>query len=35
LNWESGGYETGAFKKKKRISTGNHFQEEDFYAGEL
>ena len=33
LNWESGGCETGAFKKK-RISTGNHF-EEDFYPDEL
>jgi hypothetical protein len=29
LNWESGGCETGAFKKKG-ISTSNHFEEEDF-----
>jgi hypothetical protein len=32
LNWESGGCETGALKKK-RISTGNHFEEEDFLPG--
>jgi hypothetical protein len=41
LNWESGGCETGALKikiyilKKNRISTGNHFEEEDFYLDEL
>ena len=35
LNWESGGCETGAFTKKKQISTGNHFEEEDFYLDEL
>jgi hypothetical protein len=35
LNWESGGCETGAFKKKRQISTGNHFEEEDFYPDEL
>jgi hypothetical protein len=35
LNWESGGCETGALKKQKRISTGNHFEEEDFYLDEL
>jgi hypothetical protein len=38
LNWESGGCETGAFKKlkkKKRVSIGNHFEEEDFYLDEL
>jgi hypothetical protein len=41
LNWASGGRETGAFKtiklkeKKKRIPTGNHFEEEDFYPDEL
>jgi hypothetical protein len=35
LNWESGGSETGAFEKKNRISTGNHFEEEDFYQDEL
>jgi len=34
LNWESGGCETGAFEKK-RISTGNNFEEEDFYPDEL
>ena len=34
LNWESGGCETGALKKK-RISTGNHFEEEDFCPDEL
>jgi hypothetical protein len=31
LNWESGGCETGALIKKKWISTGNHFEEEDFH----
>ena len=35
LNWESGGCETGALTNKKRISTGNHFEEEDFYPDEL
>jgi hypothetical protein len=37
LNWESGGCETGAFclKKKNGISTGNHFEEGDFYPDEL
>jgi hypothetical protein len=35
LNWESGGRETGALTKKKRISTGNHFEKEDFYPDEL
>jgi hypothetical protein len=43
LNWESGGCETGALKfiyyliklLKKRISTGNHFEGEDFYPDEL
>jgi hypothetical protein len=39
LKWESGGSETGAFKKKnlkkKRMSTGNHFEEEDFYPDDL
>jgi hypothetical protein len=34
LNWESGGCETGAFKEN-RISTGNHFEEEDFYLDGL
>jgi hypothetical protein len=29
LSWESGGCETGALKEK-RISTGNHFEEEDY-----
>jgi hypothetical protein len=35
LNWESGGCETRAFKKKERVSTGNHFEEEDFYPDEM
>jgi hypothetical protein len=37
LNWESGGCETGALKNKNknRISTGNHFEEEDFYPDDL
>jgi hypothetical protein len=39
LDWESGGCETGALrfikKKGKKISTGNHFEEEDFYPDEL
>jgi hypothetical protein len=36
LNRESGGCETGAFRKKKKwISTGNRFEEEDFYPEEL
>jgi hypothetical protein len=41
LNWESGGCKTGAFgkkrkkKKEKKISTGNHFEEEDIYPAEL
>jgi hypothetical protein len=35
LNWKSGGCETGASKKKQWISTGNHFEEEDFYPDEL
>jgi hypothetical protein len=34
LNWDSGGCETGALKEL-RISTGNHFKEEDFYLDEL
>jgi hypothetical protein len=34
LNWESGGCETGAFKKE-RVSTDNHFEQEDFYQDEL
>jgi hypothetical protein len=34
LNWENGGCETGALKKKWS-STGNHFEEEDFYPDEL
>jgi hypothetical protein len=32
LNWESGGCETGAFENK-RISTGKHFEEDDFFPG--
>jgi hypothetical protein len=35
LNWESGGCETGAFITKQWISTGNYFEEEDFYPDEL
>ena len=29
--WESGGCETGAFKKQNRIPIGIHFEEEDFF----
>jgi hypothetical protein len=35
LIWESGGCETGAALKKQRISTGIHFEEEDFYLAEM
>jgi hypothetical protein len=36
LNWESGGCETGAYLlKKKWISTGNHFEEEDIHPNAL
>jgi hypothetical protein len=35
LNWISGGCETGALNLKKRISTGNHFEEGDIYPDEL
>jgi hypothetical protein len=36
LDWESGGCETGVFLiKKNQISTGNHFEEEEFYPDEL
>jgi hypothetical protein len=42
LIWESGGCKTGVFrrnlkikKKKQRISTGNRFEEEDFYPDKL
>jgi hypothetical protein len=35
LNWESRGCATGAFENKKWISTGNFFEEEDFYPDEL
>jgi hypothetical protein len=34
LNWESGGCETGALKKR-RILTSNQFEEGDFYPDEL
>jgi hypothetical protein len=31
----NGGCEIGAFEKNKRNSTGNHFEEEDFYLDGL
>jgi hypothetical protein len=34
FNWDYGGCETNSFKEKW-ISTGNHFEEEDFYLDEL
>jgi hypothetical protein len=35
LNWESGGCETGAFKKKNGFQPATIFEEEDFYPDEF
>jgi hypothetical protein len=35
LNWESGGWETGAFGKRYGFQPANRFEEKDFYADGL